>query len=273
MPAAGATQAYYTKPRPLVATSEKQNLKKLEMNKNIIILIVFFINSNLTFGQNIEKSFLGWWGDTFWEFNFSKNGNYERITSGHFGFTKSKGKYKIENDTIKIVSGYEDSHGTINDKYIIDENDILIDLKLGYGHKRIFDSDKNKKINYRELLYPEIQAINNEAISDIEEVLNLAFNSPKLKNYYHFDSITSREFIIVNYFKLKANIEVDGRKAIFKNKNDINEKFFIEFESITRFYDRISFTIKIPNEGVQIDCYYGKENGKWKEDIIKIVEK
>lgn len=227
----------------------------------------------MSFGQGIEKNFIGMWAETFWEFRFYENGKFERISSGHFGNTLAKGKYKIENDTIKIVSGYEDSYGTINNQYLIDENDILIDLKLGYGYKRILDSDKNKTMNFRELLYPEIQATNNEAVSDIEEVLNLALNSSKLKNYYHFDSITSREFIIVNYFKLKANIEVDGRKAIFKNKNDINEKFYIEFESITRFYDRISFTIKIPNEGVQIDCYYGKENGKWKEDFIKIVEK
>ena len=242
------------------------------MKKLIILILTLLVSTNAVFTQTIEKNFLGWWGETFWEFHFKINGRYERISSGHFGFTTTKGRYKIENDTIKIVSGNKNSNGTINEKYKIDENDVLIDLGLGYGYKRILDSERNEEMKFHELLYPEIEPVNIESVSDIQEVLNLAFNSNKIKSYFHFDTLTSRKLIIVNYFKLKADIIVDEKKAEFKNKKDINEKFYIEFESIIRFYNRISFTIKIPDEGVRINCYYGKENGKWKEDFITVDE-
>ena len=242
------------------------------MKKLIILILILSVTTNNIVAQTIEKNFLGWWGDTLWEFHFKNNGRYERISSGHFGYTTAKGKYKIENDTIKIISGYENSYGTVNEKYKIDENDILIDLKLGYGYKRILESERNKEMEFHQLLYPEIEPVNIKSVNDIEEVLNLTFNSYKIKSYFHFDTLTSRKFIITNYFKLKANINVDGKKAEFKNKKDIDDKFYIEFESIIRFYDRISFTIKIPDEGIKINCYYGKENGNWKEDIITVVE-
>lgn len=242
--------------------------------KNRVFLIGLIIISTvqIAFGQTIEKNFIGYWADTVWEFHFYNNGSFERVSSGHFGDTNAKGNYKIENDTIKIFSGNENSSGTINEMYKIDENDILIDLKLGYGYKRFSESERNKSMEFHEILYPEIEPVNQEVVSDLQEVLNLAFNSNKVKSYFHFNTLPSRKFIIINYFKLKADVNVGDKKAIFKNKKDVNEKFYIEFESIIRFYDRISFTMKIPDEGVTINCYYGKETGKWKEDFITVVE-
>ncbi|POY39947.1 hypothetical protein C3L50_08950 [Flavobacterium alvei] len=240
--------------------------------KKYFLLIALILSCKMAFGQGIEKNFIGMWAETIWEFRFSENGKFERISSGHFGNTSAKGKYKIVNDTIKIISGDEESAGTINEKYIISKDDILIDLRLGYGYRKFLDSDRDKIMEFRTILYPEIEPVNKEVVSDMQEVLNLAFNSNKVKCFYHFDIQTTREFIIANYHKLKVDIEVDGRKAVFKDKKDIKEKFYIEFESLIRFYDRISLTIKIPEEGVQINCYYGKESGKWKEDFITVVE-
>lgn len=240
--------------------------------KKYFLLIVLILNCKMTFGQGMEKKFIGLWAETIWEFRFSENGKFERISSGHFGNTTAKGKYKIVNDTIQIISGDEESYGTVNEKYIINKEDILIDLRLGYGYHKFSDSDRDEITELHTLVYPEIEPVNREVVSDMQEVLNLAFNSNKVKCFYHFDSQTTRQFIIANYYKLKADIEVDSRKAIFKDKKDIKEKFYIEFENLSHFNDRISLTIRIPEEGIQINCYYKRESGKWKEDFITVEE-
>jgi hypothetical protein len=238
--------------------------------KKYLFVITLILSCKMAFGQGIEKKFIGMWAETIWEFHFSENGKFEIISSGHFGNTIIKGKYKIVNNTIQIMSE-EESAGTISEKYIISKEDILIDLGLGFGYRKFSDSDRDK-MELHTIVYPEIEAVNKELVSDVQDVLNLAFNSNKVKCFYHFDSQKSREFIIANYYKLKADVEVDGRKAIFKDKKDIKEKFYIEFETLGHFNDNISLTIKIPEEGVHINCYYGKENGKWKEDFIAVEE-
>src|SRR5574343_71381 len=259
----------------LNATESKPHNVMSNLMRNIVIIFTFFFLASFQFAtaQTFEKSFLGWWGDTMWEFHFSKNGRYKRISSGHYGFTTVKGKYKFANDTIQILSGFENTHGTVNEYYIIDENDILIDLSLGYGHPKMVNSNPNDTISLNEIRYPEIQAVNKNSVIDMQSVLNMAFNSKTIKDFYHFDSSPPRKFIIANYYKLNVTIYVDGNTAIFKNKNDIDEKFYIEFEKLTCDYDRIYVVRNINAEGVQIVGFYVKKDGEWIEDLLKVTEK
>jgi hypothetical protein len=240
--------------------------------KYYIITFIFIAFTQIVIGQGIEKTFSGCWADSGWKFQFLKNGEFKRDSNGHYGNTTINGKYTIKNDTIQITSGYKNTGGTINEFYIIDENNTLIDTKLGYGYPLLVTTNPKNVIKC-ELQYPEIKAVNEIQISDFQTVLNLAFNTKEIKNYYHFDKIPSRKLIIANYNKLKAAIKVEGfGKAVFENKNQITDKFYLEFEEIYRYYDQISFSVKIHDEGAKIWFFYKKSNNEWKAVDIRVTE-
>ncbi len=77
---------------------------------------------------------------TFWTFNFNKDGTYSRTSQGHYGNTKVVGKYKVNKDTIQILSGFQNTDGTVNEFYLL-KDDRIIDLKLLYDYILV----KNKK--------------------------------------------------------------------------------------------------------------------------------
>ena len=104
--------------------------------RNILIVLILtsFLKVN---GQTIEKSYEGFWASTSWIFEFDKDGTYKRISSGHYGNTTIEGNYKINKDTIQLLTGFSETHGTVNEKYLIDEDSLIIDLELYYDYKLI----------------------------------------------------------------------------------------------------------------------------------------
>lgn len=103
-------------------------------SKNIFTaILIFYISCSPRLA--IEKTFSGWWAMTYWTFKFCKNGTYKRVSSGHYGFTEVKGNYEIHSDTIKMLSGFKNTNGTINEYYLLDKDSFLIDLKLFHDYK------------------------------------------------------------------------------------------------------------------------------------------
>lgn len=96
---------------------------------------MLIIISDLVRAQSFENTYEGWWANTKWTFEFKKDGKYKRVSSGHYGNTIVKGKYRINKDTIQILTGFENSHGTINEKYLIAKDSAIIDLNLYYDYK------------------------------------------------------------------------------------------------------------------------------------------
>lgn len=154
----------------------------------ILILPVFFIASKAN-GQTFEKTFQGWWASTSWTYDFYKNGTYRRVSEGHYGYTTVSGKYIIERDTITLLTGYENTHGTVNEKYILDKDSFLIDFCLRYDYAPIEKQGEPLYYNSKTRLvkYPQIATNNQKTISELESVLNLVFNSTIVKKYCHFD--------------------------------------------------------------------------------------
>ncbi|WP_430401177.1 hypothetical protein [Flavobacterium sp.] len=242
----------------------------MKINKITYFIFIFYF-VQIAKAQTIDKSFSGCWADTFWDFEFKKNGDFTRISNGHFGNTTVKGKYQIENDTLKILKGFKDTYGTINENYIIQEDTILIDIKLGYGYvKSSKEYPKKMKCG---LSYPEIIGTNEKEVNELEKILNLALNSSATSQFYHFEELPTRKPIIANYHKLNANIEIEGRKTYFADKKDINEKFFLEFEDVEIYNKHISFTVIIHDEGAEVKFYYYKENEEWKSYEPIVTEK
>lgn len=226
----------------------------------IHIVFLFLITQNL-FGQTIDKSFYGCYEETFFDFKFMKNGKYTMNTSGHFGVKSNKGKYKIINDTINIYSGIKKSGGLINEKYFIQDDTIIVDLNLGLGYE--MKEGENITIKVCPLTYPRIIPINSEKVEIVEELLNRALNTIEIKQFYNFKEFPERKPLIVNYYKLKADIEIDGKKAVFISKSEINEKKFIEFKDFFVFENSIHFWVILNGNGTEIPFFYNRQNNEW----------
>ncbi len=244
----------------------------MKTNKLLTLFLILSISHNLA-GQTFEKSFRGCWADTMWDFKFQKNGKFTRISNGHYGNTTVKGRYKVINDTINIISNIENTHGTINEKYIIQEDSILIDLSLGYGYE--INREIYPKTFECGLSYPKIIATNLEEVAELEKVLNEALNSEIVRKYYHFKDLPERKLIIANYYKLKANIKIEDKIAVFLPKENIKDSFFIELQdvNISLSYGQISFKVLIHDEGVEINYFLTKEKNNWKWHEPLIIEK
>ncbi len=112
------------------------------MKTILIVSLSFLIQSKSTF----EKTFQGWHSDTNWIFQFRENGKYIRSSFGHFGNTVVKGRYKINNDTIHILTGFKNTYQTVNEYYVLKDS-CLINLSSGYDYKLIPNTEKKKKLN------------------------------------------------------------------------------------------------------------------------------
>jgi len=236
------------------------------------ITLILLLIVQMSIGQTFEKSFEGWWADTNWTFVFNKNGTFKRISNGHYGNTVVEGQYKINGDTITILSGFEKTDGTVNQTYLLDKYNMLIDADLRYDYKPITRKQEyfyNSKI--RNIKYPQTLSKDKNKIKELEKVLNLTLNNPTVKQYYHFDNL-DRKLIIANYFNLSANIQVDNNIANFLPQKDIKNQFYLEFIDINQNKNSIVIEMKIHGEGVTIWFVYNKLNGEWIEEKPVIIE-
>lgn len=127
--------------------------------RNILTLLILTF-SNLVNGQTFDRTYQGWWATTSWTFEFKTDGTYKRISAGHYGNTTVKGNYKVNKDTIQLLTGFKGTHGTINEKYLIDNDSLIIDLELNYDYKLTKGSNfYNSKKRYDILKKPNMDSM------------------------------------------------------------------------------------------------------------------
>jgi hypothetical protein len=96
---------------------------------------IFMLLASRSDAQTIDKKYRGWWGDTQWTFEFKRDGSFERSSAGHYGSTHVFGKYEVKADTIHLLSGFQNTDGTLNEYYLIDQEGYIIDLRLLYDYQ------------------------------------------------------------------------------------------------------------------------------------------
>jgi hypothetical protein len=128
--------------------------------RNILTLLILtsFLKVN---GQTFDRSYQGWWATTSWIFHFKLDGTYERISDGHYGNTNVTGTYKVNSDTIQLLNGFEKTNGTVNEKYLIDNDSLIIDLELYYDYKLLTTETNfyNSKKRYDILKKPNMDSL------------------------------------------------------------------------------------------------------------------
>jgi len=118
--------------------------------KYIFALLIMTAASTSAVGQTMQTTFSGWWAETHWQFDFNKDGTYKRSSVGHYGSTLVKGKYEMKSDTIHLLTGFQNTSGTVNEFYLLDKQGYLIDLRLLYDYR--LQSGKDVFYNSRKRL-------------------------------------------------------------------------------------------------------------------------
>lgn len=215
-----------------------------------IILLVLFIHDHSIYAQTFEKKFTGCVDECDYNFEFSKSGNFKKLTTGECGFEEVYGKYNLKNDTICVIK----THDKSKEFYIIENDTILVNIEDGFGY--ISYDDKYPKILKCRLEYPYLKTATQANEYNIQQFLNFAFNSETIKKFYHFDELPKRNFIIAEYHNLRAYIEVDGKIAMYKPKNEIKEKFYIEILDFSNSYFSFSITFKLHGEELTFNVWF-----------------
>ena len=127
--------------------------------RNILTLLIL-TTSNFADGQTFDRTYQGWWASTIWTFEFKGDRAYRRISAGHYGNTTVTGTYKVIQDTIQLLTGFKGTHGTVNEKYLIDDDSLIIDLELNYDYKLATGSNfYNSKKRYDILKKPNMDSM------------------------------------------------------------------------------------------------------------------
>tara|TARA_R100001369_G_scaffold82952_1_gene114911 strand:- start:706 stop:1473 length:768 start_codon:yes stop_codon:yes gene_type:complete len=233
-----------------------------------IILIIFLTLSSVTFGQNLQGNYSGYWASTNWSYIFDGNGHFEYVTTGHFGFTNTKGKYEIKGDTV-YLNAKKTGKGTLDVKrrMLIDKDSCIIDLRMRYDYCKSRNSEFLNS-NKRNFKFPQTKTENPKIKWDLKTVLDSAFTNPKVVEYFHFNELTERKLIFKPYFELNKsnfpNFKI-GNKTVEFNQTNL-PKFYIEFIEINQSKDYIELVFEIKDEGVSFSMIFDLTNGEWKLD-------
>jgi hypothetical protein len=246
----------------------------MRMNKTILILIVVMLNQFDIFGQTIEGVYQGWWARTNWTYEFKDNNEFIFNSTGHGGFDTVKGSYIIKGDTIVLNSPKSDSTLAFeNEQLIIDGDSCIIDLSLRYdyckkGQVTIDDGDSRFFIHNsrtRNVKHPQISSDKSKTRNDLNRVLILSLSHKSVSQYYHFDKLISREFIIKSYYEVNESfplsLSIHGKKA--KVQSDVRNDFYIEIEDINQNENTIDLEFEIVGEGVRVWFTFELKKGKW----------
>ena len=249
--------------------------------EKIIFTLVFLIFLTNSYGQLSEKKYVSVWGDTWWEFEFTKDNKYKRTSSGHYGNTVVKGRYTIKGDTIILSSGYKNTHGTVNKYYLIDGDSCIIDMNLKYDYcttnliERIEDTIvwftylPSRK---RQMYYPDIPTTDTNKINEMENILQQVLEWPSLNIYFHNNLDSSRiPLIIQEYFEIKKDNNINlvkfNKAVTFMSEKKINSyqiSSYLKIDDISINPELITVELKYNIEGIWIYAYFYKVNGEWK---------
>ncbi len=224
-----------------------------------LLLLTSFLKVN---GQAIEKTYTGQWAMTFWKFEFHKDGTYRRTSSGHFGNPTFHGTYKIYNDTIELISGYDSSSGTLNKYYLISTyhgtfitvpQGRIIDLTNLYEY---YNNERNYICQKNIVVKVEIT----DSLNKVVKSFNCYIPINYLTNKYKIDLSWCVEFF---------DYPVKLKKAYFERPDKLDEKDGLFFTNIfdnnlrltTYFYNR-SLISGVKPEKLDLEYFSGTKNVK-----------
>lgn len=233
------------------------------MEKGRYLLPIVCLFTLFSCEKTIQKKYKGSWATTHWDFEFKKDGTYSRESFGHYGNTNVTGNYLIKKDTIKLLSGYQGSHGTVNEYYLIND-DKLIDLRLRYDYKEYSASDTTfYHSQTRKIRYPQVNSDNVVKKKEVAEVVKMILNSPEFKAYIKYDQIEFDEILCNKYFFLDHTFKIDAKDLQYVEPYQIDSRSYLEFLDIDVYKEEAQVDIRYSARKQSIVFYCEKKKGTW----------
>ncbi|RYD54312.1 MAG: hypothetical protein EOP56_19410 [Sphingobacteriales bacterium] len=111
--------------------------------KQFLFLILVSLLACKPESPKLANRYAGWWAETFWEFRFNKDGKYTRRSTGHYGSTNVRGRYLIKDSVIHLLSGYQNTNGTVNEYYVLSSDGHIVDTKLLFDYAPVTGEQMN----------------------------------------------------------------------------------------------------------------------------------
>ena len=236
--------------------------------KQIIFFTILLVSQlNQVNAQTIDKTYRGQWAMTSWTFEFKNDGTYKRTSSGHYGNPTFTGDYVLNSDTINILNGYEESSGTLNPKYLIENDTIIIDLANFYDYSSTAKSWGHiSKKRYDILPKPNMDSIIRVDAEDFSIRVKNSLELLKTKRLIELSDQNNIEIIRITNTLWMSQDSI-YKKGIYKEFSDEISKTNYEKE-ISTFYDWI------PNRGMgfyfqKLQVELGGTPHLWSRYVIK----
>lgn len=89
--------------------------------------------------QRVSGECVSLWGETLWTYKFRLNGSYAYSTAGHFGYSKTVGTYRVNNDTLFLTALPSNKQSDPKFYFKADtlfklSDTCFVDLSLGYEY-------------------------------------------------------------------------------------------------------------------------------------------
>ena len=229
--------------------------------RNILTLIILtsFLKVN---GQTFEKTYTGQWAMTFWKFEFHMDGTYKRTSSGHYGNPTFQGNYKIYNDTIELINGYDSSSGTLNKYYLISTNHgkfatepqgRIIDLTNLYEY---YNNDRNYICQKNKVVRVEIT----DSLKRIVKSFNSYIPISYLTNKYQIDLSWCVEFY--DFPKNLNGAYFEQPDKLDRTDGLFTRNIFNENQTLSQYFYIGSLISGIKPESMKLEYFYGTKNVK-----------
>jgi hypothetical protein len=213
-------------------------------------------------GQTFEKTYTGQWAMTFWKFEFHMDGTYKRTSSGHYGNQTFQGNYKIYNDTIELINGYDSSSGTLNKYYLISTNHgkfatepqgRIIDLTNLYEY---YNNDRNYICQKNKVVRVEIS----DSLKRIVKSFNSYIPISYLTNKYQIDLSWCVEFY--NFPKNLNGAYFEQPDKLDRTDGLFSRNIFNENQTLSQYFYIGSLRSGIKPESMKLEYFHGTKNVK-----------
>lgn len=231
--------------------------------------ILFFFLALAIHAQHLEGVFHGAKGDIVTTYEFFPNGEFKYSQYGGVDSVESKGRCALENDTLILLRTEGDSIIPFEEQKMLIENDsCIIEIKFRQDFCKNRSNTPGSFESFSEtraIKFPQTPAQTPAQVTDLIEVLTIAFTHPDVMQYYHFEQIPSRQFIFKSYYELNESFELPDSLARYniQIKDNIKSDFYIGMYDINQNKNRIWIIFYIKGEGVKFNMVFDKENDEW----------
>jgi len=191
-------------------------------------------------GQTFDRTYQGWWASPSWTFNFNSDGTYNRISSGHYGNTSVTGNYNVYNDTIQLFTNYKNTIERVNEKFLIENDSLIIDLEILYDYKLITLGLNyyNSKMRYDILEKPNMDSLIIVTKLQFEAIVDSCISILKTLRIFEIKKIDNIK-IIRSINTINMSQDTSFKKGIYAEFMKLVKEKDYEKEISFYFFDRI----------------------------------